>query len=89
VTPAEFGFQSTPVKDIAGGNMEQNLALMNQLLADEAPEGLTQSVLMNASLAFFATGRTNGFEEGVELAKKLLKDGVVKNWLSKITQFFR
>ena len=89
VTPAEFGFQSTPVEDIAGGNMEQNLALMNQLLADEAPEGLTQSVLMNASLAFFATGRTNGFEEGVELAKKLLKDGVVKNWLSKITQFFR
>jgi anthranilate phosphoribosyltransferase len=89
VTPAEFGFQPTPVEDIAGGNMEQNLALMNQLLADEAPEGLTQSVLMNASLAFFATGRTNGFVEGVELAKKLLKDGVVKNWLSKITQFFR
>ena len=87
--PAEFGFQSTPIEDIAGGNMEQNLALLNQLLSDEAPEGLTQSVLMNASLAFFATGKTNNFEEGVELAKKLLRDGVVKNWLSKITQFFK
>lgn len=87
--PTEFGFQSTPVEDIAGGNMEQNLTLLNQLLSDEAPEGLTQSVLMNASLAFFATGKTNDFEEGVELAKKLLRDGVVKNWLSKITQFFK
>ena len=87
--PSEFGFQSTPIEDIAGGNMEQNLALLNQLLSGEAPEGLTQSVLMNASLAFFAIGKTNNFEEGVELAKKLLRDGVVKNWLSKITQFFK
>jgi anthranilate phosphoribosyltransferase len=44
---------------------------------------------MNASLAFFATGKTNDFEEGVELAEKLLQDGAVKNWLSKTTEFFK
>ncbi len=86
---AEFGFLPTPIAEIAGGNLKQNLDLLNQLLSNEASTGLTQSVLMNASLAFIATGRTQNYKEGVEIAQMLLHDGVVKNWLNRVTEFFR
>ena len=73
---------------ITGGNLEQNLYLMKQLLSGNAPKGLTDSILMNASLAFFTTARTQHYVEGVELAQQLLKDGIVKKWLDRVTTFF-
>jgi anthranilate phosphoribosyltransferase len=61
---------------------------MKQLLSGSAPTGLTNSILMNASLAFLTTGRTQNYEEGVELAQQLLQDGVVTKWLNQVTSFF-
>jgi len=85
----KFGCKYSPVKDIEGGDLSQNLQIMEQLLNGSAPTGLTNSILMNASLAFFTIGRTKNLEEGMELAKKLLTDGTVKTWLGKVTAFFK
>ena len=62
---------------------------MERLLDGSASTGLTDSILMNASLAFLTTGRTKNLEEGVDLSKKLLKDGTVKTWLAEVTTFFK
>ena len=86
--PEQFGLSHSPVQEITGGNLEQNLYLMKQLLSGNAPKGLTDSILMNASLAFFTTARTQHYVEGVELAQQLLKDGIVKKWLDRVTTFF-
>ncbi|MDG1325362.1 MAG: anthranilate phosphoribosyltransferase [Opitutales bacterium] len=86
--PENFGFSQSPIEHLSGGDLNQNLNLMNQLLSGTAPSGLTSSILMNASLAFFTTGRTQDINEGVELARKLLRDGIVKKWLNQITTFF-
>ena len=61
---------------------------MNLLLIDRAPKGLTSSVLMNAGLAFMTIGKTNNLQEGVGLAKQLLKDGEVKKWLDRVRTFY-
>ena len=84
----EFGLRHEPFEDLKGGDLERNLNLMNALLNEEAPPGLTNSILMNASVAFFATGRSSDLKEGVEIARKLLRDGVVKNWLYRANTLF-
>ena len=84
----EFGLSYEPFEDLKGGDLKRNLNLMNALLNNEAPTGLTNSILMNASVAFLAAGRSNDLKEGVEIAKKLLRDGVVKNWLHRANTLF-
>jgi anthranilate phosphoribosyltransferase len=43
---------------------------------------------MNAALAFVAIGKTNCLLEGVEIARQLLKDGKVRNWLDSVRTFY-
>lgn len=88
LNPNHFGFTLSPIEEITGGSLDQNLQLMKQLLSGSAPTGLINSILMNASLAFLTTGRTQNYEEGVELAQQLLQDGVVTKWLNQVTSFF-
>ena len=85
----KFGCNPAPIEHIAGGDLSENLRIMERLLDGSASTGLTDSILMNASLAFLTTGRTKHLEEGVDLAKKLLKDGTVKTWLAEVTTFFK
>jgi anthranilate phosphoribosyltransferase len=85
----KFGCNSAPIEHIAGGDLSENLRIMERLLDGSASTGLTDSILMNASLAFLTTGRTKNLEEGVDLAKKLLKDGTVKTWVAEVTTFFK
>jgi anthranilate phosphoribosyltransferase len=84
----EFGLSYEPFEDLKGGDLKRNLSLMNALLNEEAPPGLTNSILMNASVAFLAAGRSKDLKEGVEIARKLLRDGVVKNWLLRANTLF-
>ena len=86
--PEAFGLTHSPISDIKGGNIEDNLKLMNDILIGQAPAGLYSSIFMNASLAFLSTGRTKDLGEGVELAKKQIKDGKVKAWLDKVSSFY-
>ena len=84
----KFGFKPSPIEHIKGGDLSQNLQIMKTLLNNTATKGLTDSIIMNSSLAFLTSGRTKNLEDGVEMAKKLLKDGTVKKWLDKVTAFF-
>ena len=86
--PEKFGLEYSKISDIKGGDLKMNLELMDLLLNNRAPTGLTSSILMNAALAFMAIGKTNSLQGGVELARQLLKDGKVKNWLDSVRTFY-
>lgn len=87
-TPEQFGFTQSPIEDLSGGDLNQNLNLMNHILSGTAPSGLTNSILMNTALASLTTGRTQDLHEGVDLGRQLLQDGIVKKWLNQTTTFF-
>ena len=86
--PEKFGLEYSNISDIKGGDLKRNLELMNLLLNNRAPKGLTSSVLMNAALAFMTVGKTNNLQEGVGLARQLLIDGKVKKWLDAVRTFY-
>jgi anthranilate phosphoribosyltransferase len=86
--PEKFGLEYSKISDIKGGDLKRNLELMDLLLNNRAPKGLTSSILMNAALAFVAIVKTNSLLEGVEIARQLLKDGKVRNWLDSVRTFY-
>lgn len=87
--PGRFGLAAAALDELAGGDVEQNLALFHQVLDDRAPSGLTDSILLNAGVGFFTVGEVETVEQGVELARELLCGRTVKNLVEKTTEFYR
>ena len=86
--PAAFGLTPCPEKDLAGGNLEENLRIMEDLLSGRAPEGLLATIAANAGAAFFIAEKADDFREGATLAKDLILNGTVRNWLDQAKAFY-
>ena len=87
-SPAAFGLTPCPEKDLAGGNLEENLRIMGGLLSGRAPEGLLATIAANAGAAFFIAEKADDFREGATLAKDLILNGTVRNWLERAKAFY-
>lgn len=89
---ARAGLPPAQVGDLAGGGIEANLATLHALLsgrADAVPEGLRNSVLLNAGAALWAAGAAMDLRSGVQQAAALLESGKVGDWLSGIQNFYQ
>lgn len=77
-----------PLHHLEGGDLTQNLKIMESVLDRTCPPGLLSTILINASTAFRLCGKVKSLGEGVELAESLLIDGKVKKWIEKASSFF-
>ena len=87
-SPAVFGLAPCPEEDLAGGNLEDNLRIMGDLFSGRAPKGLLATIAANAGAAFFIAEKADDIREGVTLAKDLILDGTVRNWLDRAKAFY-
>ena len=87
--PSQWNIEKGDFAELSGGDLNQNLRIMKDLLEDKAPESLKTTILLNASTAFWIQGKCSSLGEGMELAESLIVDGVVKNWLEKASNFFK
>jgi len=88
-SPAKWGMETYPFEHLSGGDLSENLAIMQSLLDGQAPKGLRATVAMNASVAFLTCGKTKSLEEGIELTDSLISDGKVKAWIGEVSAFFK
>jgi len=88
-SPAEMGIQPGPLADLKGGNVEENLAILENLLEGKATKALEDSVVVNAAAAFFVTGRHANIAEGVEEARDLLLGGKVRRKIDQAKEFYK
>lgn len=80
LTPEEAGLPSYSLEEIIGGDAERNAAIMMSILrGDDGP--FRDTVLLNAGVGIFASGRTETIREGIQLAKKSIDSGAA---LSKL-----
>ena len=86
--PETFGLQCHPHTDLAGGDVSENLRLLEALFAGEAPAGLLDTVSLNAGTALWIAERTPSVEEGIAIAKDLLLGGEVRAWLDRAKAFY-
>ncbi len=86
--PEELGLRRAQFSELAGGDLAQNLAIVDALLAGKGPEGLADTVALNASVALWIMGRTASPGEAIGQARDWLLGGAVKARIAATREFF-
>ncbi len=87
-TPEGLGLRRADFRELLGGDLAHNLALVDALLAGRGPDGLADTVALNASVALWICGRTATPTEGLAEARGLLLGGAVKAKIAATREFF-
>ena len=87
-TPESLGLRRADFSELLGGDLAHNLALVDGLLAGHGPDGLADTVALNASVALWICGRTSTPTEGLAEARNLLLGGAVKAKIAATREFF-
>ncbi len=86
VTPEDFGLQLAPLDDIAGGDAQQNAAIIRAILDGER-SCRRDVVLLNAAAALVAAGHTDRIGEAVPLAAYAIDSGAARQRLQLLVEF--
>jgi len=86
VKPQDFGIKKASLKDIRGGNIEQNARILREVL--KGKKGPRQDVvLLNAAAALVAGGLAEDFKKGIKLAKESIASGKAMEKLERLVEF--
>ena len=88
LAPERFGVARAELRELAGGDPEENAAAMERVLGGEAG-ALADVVALNAGAALFVGGVVAGMEAGVERARELLASGAGMATLEALRGFGR
>ena len=78
--------------ELAGGDAAYNLDLLHCLISPEAkdvPDGLRNTILLNAGAALWVAGGEASLSDGVTRADHALRSGQVTNWLKSVRKFYQ
>lgn len=81
-TYEDLGMPKVELKDIVGGDAEENAEILLSVLKNQ-PSPYLETAVLNAGLGFYANGKADSIKEGVDLARQILADGSA---LSKLHQ---
>lgn len=88
-TPEQFGLTRRPFGDLLGGDLSENTAIAEALLNAKGPQGLEDTIALNASIGLWLLGRTAQPEEGLSYCRDLLVGGAVAQKIADTKEFFR
>ena len=74
VRPQEFGMAQASIRDLQGGDRQENAGIIRRVLGGELGPR-RDIVLMNAAAALVAGGKAHDFKEGVALATRSVDSG--------------
>ncbi|HEX6467345.1 MAG TPA: anthranilate phosphoribosyltransferase [Terriglobales bacterium] len=86
VTPEEFGLKRAAMREIEGGDIGENAAIIRNILAGEkSPK--RDVVLLNAGAALVASGRVDSITEAMPLVAHSLDSGAARRKLELLVEF--
>jgi anthranilate phosphoribosyltransferase len=88
VRPEDFGMSRATIRDLQGGDREQNAQIIRMLL-DGEPGPRRDIVLMNAAAALVAGARARDLKEGVALAAQSIDSGAARRKLEALVALSR
>jgi len=88
VRPEDLGMTRATIKDLQGGDREQNAQIIRMLLEGEAGPR-RDIVLMNAAAALVAGARARDLKEGVGLAAQSIDGGAARRKLESLVTLSR
>jgi anthranilate phosphoribosyltransferase len=87
-TAAAAGLPAGTLAELAGGGVEENLALLEALAAGAAPAALADTVALNAGAALWVADCAADLADGVGQAQALLRDGALARKLAAVRAFY-
>jgi anthranilate phosphoribosyltransferase len=86
VTPEEFGLDRAPIEKISGGDAPANAAIIREILAGKKSPR-RDVVLLNASAALVAAGKTDRLADALPLAVASIDSGAAAQKLEALVRF--
>ncbi len=87
-TPESFGLETAPFSDIAGGDIEANLAIAGALAGGGGPRGLADTIALNSAVALWITGARPDVRGAIGEARDILLGGAVKGKIADTRAFY-
>jgi anthranilate phosphoribosyltransferase len=88
ITAADAGLPEAPFEHLVGGDLRENLALLDRVIDGTAPSGLIDTIVLNGATGLFVAGRVESIRDGVEPARERLLGGGVKDLLERTKAFY-
>jgi anthranilate phosphoribosyltransferase len=86
LTPDDLGLRTYPLKDVIGGDAEENAVIIHHIPAGE--KGAHRDiVLANAGACFYITGQCATLQEAVKFAGSVIDSGKAADKLKELVQF--
>lgn len=86
ISPEDFGMERAELKDIAGGNADENARIALDIFGGQ--KGPKRDVLlMNAAASLMVAGKVNALRDGAALAAEALDSGSAMSKLDEIKKF--
>ena len=88
VRPEDFGLPRASIRELQGGDREQNAQIIRSILAGETGPK-RDIVLMNAAAALVVGARARDLRDGVALAEKSIDGGAARGKLDGLVALSR
>lgn len=86
IKPEDFGMQGASLREIRGGDREENARILKDILRGE--KGAKRDiVLINTAACLVAAGRARDLKEGIEIAEDCIDSGKAKDKLESLVKF--
>jgi len=84
ISPSDFGFEKASLKDLKGGEPEENAAIIKNILDNSDKGKKADIVILNAGAGIFVGGKSKNLEDGVQLARESIESGAAFEKLNQL-----
>jgi len=86
IDPQELGIPQANEDDLKGGDLQENIAIVNDIL--DGVEGPKRDVVViNAAYALYAAEKVESIEEGIQLSHEAINTGKARDKLEELIEF--
>nr|WP_321265705.1 anthranilate phosphoribosyltransferase [uncultured Sulfurimonas sp.] len=86
IDPQNYGIKKVPLKAIVGGDATFNAGILYNIFDSKATDAQRDIVLINAASALMVDGVARDIQDGLEIAREVLKSSKAKEKLKKIIE---
>jgi anthranilate phosphoribosyltransferase len=86
IAPEDFGFKRAALNDLLGGSIQENVKIVQDLLAGE-PGARRDIVLLNAGCAIYAADKADTIAKGIELAQESIDSKAALEKLKQLKEY--
>jgi len=84
ISPSDLGFKKASLKDLRGGDPEENAVIIKKILDNSDKGKKADIVILNAGAGIFVGGKSNNLKDGVQLARESIESGAAFDKLNQL-----